>query len=380
MSDDAPANRRGGVGAADSIRSQTIVRRAAPIYLALLMAIGTVVVVMLVIRLTHVLLLIFIAVLFASAISGPAGRLERMHIPRTIAALAIYLASALVVAAIGWFVIPPLASQLSHLADEAPKYADRYEDLRRRYEELRQDYPQLGSFNDQVGGFRDRLVSGIGDRLIDLPARAFTVFLDVLAVFVISMLLLSARERIRDLVLTLTHPDHRDKTHDVLKKIWDRIGFYIRAKIIVMGIIGAITYVALLLIGVPFPLVLAIVVAFGEVIPRVGPWLARIPLLGIAALQGWQTLLLTFLASIVIENAKGYAISPFVEGDQLDIHPLLVFIAVLVGGALLGPAGAFIAVPAAAIVQVIFEEVILPWRLREIGSGPVGESATSEDG
>ncbi len=359
---------------------ESVVRRAAPFYLALLGAVLTVVAVLLLVKLTHVLLLIFIGGLFASAISGPAGRLERMRVPRSLAALSIYLASLVVVVAIGWFVVPPLVSQLANLIDKAPEYADRYENLRTRYEELREDYPQLGSFDEQVGGFRERLVEGIGDRLIDLPSRTFTVFLDILAVFVISMLLLSARERIRDLILSLVHPDHRDKTHDVLKKMWDRIGFYIRAKIIVMAIIGALTYVALLLIGVPFPLVLAIVVAVGEAIPRVGPWIARIPLLGIALLQGWQTFALTFLASIIIENAKGYAISPFVEGDQLDIHPLLVFVSVLIGGALLGPAGAFIAVPTAAIVQVLFEEVILPWRLRQIGAAPVGDVARAEDG
>jgi predicted PurR-regulated permease PerM len=144
----------------------------------------------------------------------------------------------------------------------------------------------------------------------------------------------------------------------------------------VIAIIAAITYVTLLLIGLPYPLLLATVVGLGQAIPRVGPWLARIPLLGIAALEGWQTFLLTFGASIVIENAKGFAVSPFVEGDQLDIHPLLVFVSVLVGASLLGVAGAFIAVPAAAMVQVLFEVVIIPWRRARIGEPePSAESA-----
>jgi thiol:disulfide interchange protein len=112
---------------------------------------------------------------------------------------------------------------------------------------------------------------------------------------------------------------------------------YLRAKVIVMAIVGALTYVALLVIGVPFAVPLAIIVAFGELIPRAGPWLARIPLLSIAALEGPRTFLLTLVASIVIENLKGYLISPFVEGDQLDIHPLAVFVAVLVGATLAGP-------------------------------------------
>ena len=78
---------------------------------------------------------------------------------------------------------------------------------------------------------------------------------------------------------------------------------------------------------------------------------------------------LVIIASVVIENLKGYVISPFVEGDQLDIDPLVVILAVLAGGALLGPIGALVAVPAAAAVQVFCEEVLIPWRRRQIEEG-----------
>src|SRR5690606_7188527 len=140
-----------------------------------------------------------------------------------------------------------------------------------------------------------------------------------------------------------------------------------RAKAIVMLIVAALTYGTLLLIGVPYTLLLAIIVGLGELIPRIGPWLARIPLLLIAGFEGWTVFGLTFGASIVIENLKGSVIGPFVEGDQLDVPPLLTFIAVLAGADLLGLAGAFIAVPAMAMIQVVFEEVIIPWRRAQVG-------------
>ena len=107
-------------------------------------------------------------------------------------------------------------------------------------------------------------------------------------------------------------------------------------------------------------------VALGELIPRIGPWLARIPLLVFAAFEGWVTFGLVALASVLIENAKGFVISPLVEGNQLDVHPLLILIAVLTGSTLFGAGGAFVAVPAAAIVQVFFNEVIVPWRNEQI--------------
>ena len=167
-----------------------------------------------------------------------------------------------------------------------------------------------------------------GERAASLPANLFSLFLDLLSVFVISLLLVTNRMRLRGFTLSLVGHEHRDRVAEVLDRSWARIGVYLRAKVIVMAIVGTLTYVALLVIGVPFAVPLAIVVAFGELIPRAGPWLARIPLLSIAALEGPRTFLLTLVASILIENLKGYVISPFVEGDQLDIHPLAVFVAV----------------------------------------------------
>jgi predicted PurR-regulated permease PerM len=75
---------------------------------------------------------------------------------------------------------------------------------------------------------------------------------------------------------------------------------------------------------------------------------------------------LTFVASILIQNLQGYVISPLVEGDQLDIHPLLVFVAVLAGAALGGAVGAFVAVPAAAILDLVVREVVVPWRRAQL--------------
>ena len=85
--------------------------------------------------------------------------------------------------------------------------------------------------------------------------------------------------------------------------------------------------------------------------------------------------MLTLLVSVVLENLKAFVISPRVEGDQLKIDPLLVLIAVLVGAALLGAGGALVAVPFAAMLQVLFDEVFVPWRARADRGGGAGRAA-----
>ena len=354
---------------------RSAIQQALPVYYALLFAILTAGALYLLVQLRHVLVVLFISLIFAAAIARPAAWLERFGIPRVLAALLVYLVAVGAFTAIGWLVIPTLVKQVGGLGQQLPDYVERYNGLRERYDGLREEYPGLPGFDEQASGLGSTFTGRVAGFVTRLPTTVFGIFLDLLSVFAISMLVITSRGRLLAFILSVTHPDHRQTTRRVLEQMWLRLGHYLRAKLMVMAIIAAITYGTLLLIGVPFALLLAIVVGLGQAVPRVGPWLARIPLLGIAALEGWRTLGLTFLASVIIENAKGYAISPFVEGDQLDIHPLLVFVSVLVGGALLGFAGAFIAVPAAALVQVLFEELIIPWRRAQIGE-PEGAAVT----
>ncbi len=347
-------------------REGSVADRALPLYVALVGALLTAIALMLLARLEHLLLILFISMLLAAAMNGPVGFLERMRIPRLVSASVLQL---LVVAAIAlgvWLAAPILVDQATGLADTVPAKVQEFKGLQDSYNDLRQEYPQLASLDEQLTSVGATIANAVGGRLIDLPMRLASVLLDLLAISVLSALLVAKRQQLQDFALTLVHPRHRGQTRKVLDEMWERLGHYVRAKLIVMVIVGAITYGALVLIDVRYPLLLSVVVAFGELIPQVGPWIARIPLFAVAALDGGVTLLLTVIASVLIENLKGYLISPAVEGRQLDIDPLTVIIAVLAGGALLGPIGALVAVPFAACVQVVCEEVLIPWRRRQV--------------
>src|SRR6185437_14062491 len=130
----------------------------------------------------------------------------------------------------------------------------------------------------------------------------------------------------------------------VVDKIWIRLGGYLRAKLAVMVCVGVMMYAALRLLGVPFAVPLSVIVAFGELVPTLG---------------------VTFLASAAIEELKADVIGPRVEGKTLNMDPLITLVAVLCGTTLLGWEGALIAVPFAAMLQVVFEEAIVPWRLSQ---------------
>lgn len=350
----------------DDRSRESIFQRALPIYYALLMAIATVFGIYVLLRLQHVLLILFISLLFAAALARPAEYLAKFYIPRALAVILIYIVVLGLVTALGWYLVPPVLTQIGELSTELPTYADRFQGAQERYEELRREYPRLESLDEELTGIGERITTRVGEELIGLPLTLFGLFFDALSVFFISIMIVTNRERLLSLTLSLIHPDHRETSEVVLRKMWNRLGAYLRAKLIVMTIIGVLTFAVLYYMGVPFALLIALFVAIVEAIPRIGPWIGRVPLAVFAALQGTDVLIIVMLSSLVIQNAKGYFISPFIEGSQLDIHPLLVFISVLVGGALLGIPGAFVAVPAAALIQVFFEEVIIPWRLQQL--------------
>jgi len=345
---------------------ESIFRRAQPVFVGLLLALIVVAFALLLLKLTHLLIILFVSLLFASALSGPADTLHRkFRMPKGLAVIALYLVVFSLLGLLLWFVVPPFLTQLRDVEQEFPSYVHRAESIEAKFDDLAKRYPELGTFNQQVNTLAGRISSGAGDQIARAPGRAFHVMIDMLSIFFISMLLVTNRERLVSLIVLIGGPKYEPTTRRVAEKVWLRVGAYVGAKFIQMAVIGALFYVLLVAVGMKFALLLAIMVALGELIPLIGPWMARIPLWGMAALDGWETFAIVVVASIIIENLKGIVLSPLIEGHSLKMHPLVVFISVLVGSALLGAGGAFIAVPFAAAVQVCYEEIYYPWRSRQ---------------
>jgi predicted PurR-regulated permease PerM len=356
--------------ASEPVPGLTTFERAKPIALGLVLAVLAVVGLRILAELREVLVLFFIAILFASATARPTAGLERRGMPRGLAVAIVQLVALAVVVGLFWVVVPPLVSQVAQFSDDAPGYVTRFQHLRNEYLSVRRHYPEAATFDSEVSALGSKLVGGVGGELVNLPVTVGKLLFDLTMIYVLSTLLVFRRERLLKGVLMLVSPARRDRTQDVLEKIWTRLGGYLRSKLVVMVSVGSLMYIALRLLGVPFAVPLAVIVAFGELIPKIGVWIARIPVLTIAAFQGWTTLGLTFLASYLIEDLKAYVIGPRAEGHALDMDPLLTTLAVLCGGALMGWQGALIAVPFAAMLQVIFEEVIVPVRLAQFGESP----------
>lgn len=313
-------------------------------------------------RLRALLIILFVALLVASAMAGPVRRLERWGLPRPLAIASIYVLLFGLIGAMAWFVLPRLVGQAADAASDLPGRLRDLEDLRVRVDELGQEYPILRNLDDRLVAIAARAGTTFSERLLGLPGLVATGLFTLVSIFTIASLLVMTKERILTLVLSMTHPRHRATTQRVLAEMGGRLGAYVRAKLIVMAIVGSLVWGTLFFLGSSYPVLVAIFAGATEIVPRIGPWIGRAAILLAVLPLGWQAVGIAMAAHVVIENLKGQLISPLVESDQVDIHPLTAFIAIIAGGVLLGWLGAVIAVPMAAVIQVVVQDVIIPWR------------------
>ena len=124
------------------------------------------------------------------------------------------------------------------------------------------------------------------------------------------------------------------------------------------GAIGLSGALGLFLLGVPYFWVLGLIAAFGELIPVIGPILSAIPAILVAATVSTQTAVFTLLFLLLQQQVESHVLVPKVMGRQVGVSAVGVIVALLIGGALLGIIGAVLAVPTAAIIQVVVEELL----------------------
>lgn len=196
-----------------------------------------------------------------------------------------------------------------------------------------------------------RLVGSLGTIL----SRVAGVFIGLFAMVFIAVYLLADAARFRILLLRNASPRYRPD----LRALWDAFSFtlsrYLGGLILTLSIEGAITAVALYVIGVPYALLLGAWVALTAVVPFLGAWLGAIPALILALTVSPLTALLTGIVFLLIQQLEANLLTPRIQGEAVRVHPVLILLGVIAGGQLFGLVGVIFAVPVLAMLRVLFD-------------------------
>jgi len=317
-------------------------------------------------QIIQVLLLLAFSLLLATALRPLATGIHRWRIPLTgahlpleVAVLFIYIGLLMALALVGLFFVPQVVAEARSLAENLPEYAAYFTGLLDRLSTV----PLLPSPEEARQTLQDQLISGLSlaGRLVVFTIGVVGGVFSLLLVAVLALFLISEADRIIGGIVSLLPLGSREKGKDVIAKCGRKVQAWVVGALVLSAAVGIMTVVSLLVIGMPFPFLLGFIMAVTEFIPMVGPYIGGIPALLVAATQSWQTVILVTIIYVAIQQIENNFLAPVIVSNQVGLSPLTVIVALLLGSALLGIIGALLAVPAAAVIQVFWTEVVDPW-------------------
>lgn len=324
----------------------------------------------------------------ALIMSFPVRALSRI-MPRGLAILASFLSLVGIVILAFAILVPIVIAQLTNLILNIPSFAEEVNQQFSNFmptlltqlsergllpgdpEEL---LPELGAnLGDEAFTRVQDLAQNILGGLLGFISSAFGFGIALFGVvFIAVYLLVDVRRMKAAYLLTIPH-DYRQDASDLWNAFGLSLSRYLSGLGFVLVIQGVVSAIALALLGIRYAILLGVWVSITAIIPYIGAWLGAVPAVVLALLLGSNTLpvndltagLLTLLVFVGIQQLEGNFLTPKIQGEAVHVHPILVFLAVIAGGQIAGLLGIIFAVPALAVLRVLFDFFRVRLRLRD---------------
>jgi putative heme transporter len=303
-------------------------------------------------RLWQVILVVVVALVLAASLSPVVDWLERRHVRRGVALGLVLVLLVLTVVGLGFLVVPALVSQIQMLVKNAPAIQRDLADRLASYP------PPLSGYARTIRDAQpERYLQPIGASALTYAATALELVTYALTTVMLALYLIIDRERVLGFTYALIPRQYHVRTARVLLDMQRIVGGYVRGQAVTSALIGIFVFALLWFLQVPSALALAIFAAFTDLIPFVGGILSTTPCVLAALTRGVAPAIVVLVAIIVYQELESRLVVPRVYGQTLRLSPVAVTIALLAGGKLLGIIGALLALPIAAGIRVLVEDL-----------------------
>jgi predicted PurR-regulated permease PerM len=300
-----------------------------------------------------------IALIISYVLNPVVSLLGRRKMPRTIAVLLIYSVFITSLAVVFMNVTPMFMKQVSELGEHMPELTMRVQSIVDGYNQNQLlPYSVRNGINQSLSKFEAGIAEMVSNYVSSIGSRIGTLLIVFIVPFV-AFYMLKDFQLIEKTALTIVPKKHRQQTVRLLIDIDTALGNYIRGQLLVCVIVGLLAYLGYWLIGMPYPLPLAAVVAVFNIIPYLGPFFGAAPALVMASTVSLKMVLLVAAVNLAVQILEGNVISPQVVGRSLHLHPLAIIFALMVGGEMGGILGLILAVPLFAVLKVIVQHVFI---------------------
>jgi len=291
-------------------------------------------------QIRSIILLLFIAIIFMSALSPIVDRMEKLKLPRGLSVILLYILIWSVVSFGIASLVPPLVEQSSRFISRLP-----------------QDVTQLTGGKFDLSVFQPQL-NTLPQRIFKLVVGIFNNVIVIFTFMVILYYLIIERKNLKKSLTFLFGDGDREKHAEVfIDKLEHKLGSWMRGQLALMLIVGLMSYVGLTFLGVEFAVPLAFIAGLFEIIPNVGPTISMIPAILVALGSSSVLGLAVFALYFVIQQVENSIIVPKVMSKAVGLSPLVIIIALLTGFKAAGAAGAVLAIPTLLSIEIFINDL-----------------------
>jgi predicted PurR-regulated permease PerM len=306
------------------------------------------------------LLIVYISALLALGFSPIVRIIERQKVlpvakrlPRWLAILILYVAILGTIAVILFLIFPPLVRQSQALWEKIPEMFERGQQYLIDQGWLK-EHLTIREAVARAPGTGGDAVTKMGAAIGNVAGGIF----GIVTILILTFYMLVDSWSLRAQALHLFPRQHRARVDAASREAMVKVSAWLGGQLLLAGVIGATSAAGLWALGIPFFYILAVLSAVGEMIPVVGPILSAVPAIAVASTVSLQKVLLVMIFFFLQQQLENHILVPKIMSRQVGISAVTVIVALLIGGSLLGIVGAILAVPTAAILQVVAAELI----------------------
>jgi len=298
-----------------------------------------------------VVLVLFVAFIISSAIMPAVNGMQNRGVPRFLGVLLMYLVliSLIILAII--LAVPPITEQLGQLASSLPTFYHKV-DIAIQNWGLNVNGSNLG---DIIESSWASIMSGgrtVFNTLGGVVGALFAVVLSLVIAFYMSV----QKDSLQRLAVLLSPKKKREYVKGLIARIQEKLGAWLKGQLVLCLVVGVLAYIGLLILGVKYALILAVIVAITEIVPYIGPFVGAVPAILIALTQSPILALFTIILYVLIQQIENAFITPNIMRKAVGLNPIITIAAISAGGTLAGIGGAIIAIPLAATLSILLKD------------------------
>lgn len=312
----------------------------------------------------EILVILFLAVIIASAVSPAVSFLEKYYIPRALGTLFVYVFCFGILIFVFYLITPLFISEIQHLAILLPDYYEEFsKQILKTTRQISPDYTRSAQeFLLNLGGSIKEATSG----LFGIVSRLFGGVVAFGAIIVISFYLAVQKKGVEGFLRLITPQAQEEYVLDLWKRVEVKLGRWLQGQLFLGLIVGVTVFIGLTIIGVPYALLLGLVAGIFEILPMVGPVFSAILGVAVAFVVSPVLAFLALIFYVILQQFENHILLPLLMKKITGLNPVVVIIALLAGAKIGGVLGMLIAVPIATIAGELFEDLAKQKAVRKV--------------